>query len=332
MIEAVQKIVRTTDAAVARAYLSFFRERNALITFLFHSLFRDEREMDLNLIDPLQRTTVRQFRALIEYYREHGYQFIGPDDLLAGLKPDRKYVQLTFDDGYYNNTLALPVLEQYKVPALFFISTDHVLQNKCFWWDVLYRERMSAGVTRRQAYQEALGMKYMRSEQIEQELSRRFGPAAFTPRGDIDRPFSPGELKAFSRSPYVFLGNHTANHGILTNYDADGVRAQLRRAQDALAEMTGAAPTAIAYPNGGYNEKVIQACREAGLKLGYTIRPEKVSLPVQVPPAGLFRLGRFVPHGLAPIDTQCRTCRSDLTLYGTFRNVYLRFSRPGVSA
>ena len=40
---------------------------------------------------------------------------------------------LTFDDGYYNNHLALPVLEEFDVPALFFISTNHVKQQKCFW-------------------------------------------------------------------------------------------------------------------------------------------------------------------------------------------------------
>jgi peptidoglycan/xylan/chitin deacetylase (PgdA/CDA1 family) len=332
MIATIQNLVHATDDVIARAYLALFRERGGLRAFLFHSLFRDEREIALHQVDPLQRTTVAQFRAFVEYYLGHGYRFVGPDDVLRGLEPEGKYALISFDDGYYNNTLALPILEQYKVPALFFISTDHVRENKCYWWDVLYRERVAAGTSRRRAYQEALGMKNLRSEQIEEELRRRFGAAAFAPRCDIDRAFTPRELLEFSKSPYVFLGNHTANHGILTNYDDAGVRDQLRRAQDDLSDMTGTTPTAIAYPNGGYNDRVIESCREVGLKLGYTIRPEKVALPVQVPPAGLFRLGRFVPHGLAPIDTQCRTCRSDLTLYGTCRNVYLRFTRPGVSA
>ena len=88
MVHAIQKIVRTTDAAVARVYLSLFREQNALITFLFHSLFRDEREIALNRVDPLQRTTVAKFRQFIEYYLRHGYRFVTPADLLAGLRPD----------------------------------------------------------------------------------------------------------------------------------------------------------------------------------------------------------------------------------------------------
>src|SRR5439155_15926022 len=113
-----------------------FRERAGLLVFLFHSLFRDEREIALNHVDPLDRTTVGQFLEFVAYYRNQGYQFIGPDDLLNGLKPDGTYALITFDDGYYNNTLALPVLQRYQVPAVFFISTDHVRENKCFWWDV----------------------------------------------------------------------------------------------------------------------------------------------------------------------------------------------------
>ena len=66
--DAPQRFVRTTDCLIARAYLATFRERGGLLAFLFHSLFRDEREIALNQVDPLQRTTVGQFRRFIEYY------------------------------------------------------------------------------------------------------------------------------------------------------------------------------------------------------------------------------------------------------------------------
>src|SRR5882724_3251133 len=147
MIGAIQHLVRRADATFARAYLALFRERNALMCFLFHSLFRDEREIALNLVDPLQRTTIRQFRQFVEYYLSHGYRFVTPPDLLNGLAPNGKYALITFDDGYFNNSLARPILEEYGVPAVFFISTEHVRQNKCFWWDVLYRQRAAEGAS-----------------------------------------------------------------------------------------------------------------------------------------------------------------------------------------
>src|SRR5690606_40588722 len=103
MIDGFQNLVRSADAMVARLYLSMFRERDGLLAFLFHSLFRDQAEIERNLLDPLDGTTVDHFRQLIEYYLKHGYTFISPDDLLAGLPARGKFAMLTFDDGYFNN-------------------------------------------------------------------------------------------------------------------------------------------------------------------------------------------------------------------------------------
>jgi len=327
MTDAIQHMVRAADAVIAKAYLKLFRERNALMSFLFHSLFRNEAEIAQNLVDPLQRTTVAQFRQFIEYYLENGYRFVSPDDVLAGLNPDGKYALITFDDGYFNNTLARPILEEYRVPAVFFISTNHVRQNKCFWWDALYRERTAQGVSHRRIKAEAVAMKSLPTEQIESQLINRFGPDALRPRGDIDRPFTPEELREFARSAQVHLGNHTANHAILTNYSAEEVRRQVAECQEALRDMAGVETAAIAYPNGANNPAIVAACGEMGLRLGFTIRPEKNPLPVGARSGGMLRLGRFCPHGEGPMLKQCRTYRSDLLLYGMFRDGYLRFRR-----
>src|SRR4051812_46344245 len=119
MISTIRNLAHSTDSAVSRLYLSVFQEQNALRSFLFHSLFRNPQEMDQNLIDPLDRTTVNALRQLIAYYRGHGYVFISPDQIVDGLPDDQKYAMLTFDDGYYNNHLALPLLEEFNIPATF---------------------------------------------------------------------------------------------------------------------------------------------------------------------------------------------------------------------
>ena len=331
MTEAIQSVVRMVDAALARLYLSLFRERHALRAFLFHSMFRDEREIALNLIDPLQRTTVAHFRQFVAYYVSHGYRFVSPADVLAGLPTDGRYAMITFDDGYYNNVRALAVLAEFDVPATFFISTDHVRENRLFWWDVLYRELAAQGMSERRIYREALALKSLRTEEIERQLTGRFGAAAFVPRGDIDRPFTPDELREFARSPLVHLGNHTAHHAILTNYEPHEMRDQLRRAQVALREITGTEPLAVAYPNGAHDDEVIDACRDVGLKLGATTRPAKNDLPLERNSRELLRLGRFSTHGAGRILSQCQTYRSDLLLYGWFRDGYLRLMRKQVA-
>jgi peptidoglycan/xylan/chitin deacetylase (PgdA/CDA1 family) len=332
MIASIQRLVRTADGLIARAYLGLFGEGGGLLVFLFHSLFRDQREIDLNHVDPLQHTTVDQFRAFVEYYLEHDYQFISCDDLVCGLKAGGKYALISFDDGYFNNALALPVLDDYRVPAVFFVSTDHVCRNKCFWWDVLYRERRAQGATPAQVYGEATRLKTLTTEAIERTLVAAFGAEAFRPRGDIDRPFTPGELHALARIPLVRLGNHTANHAILTNYAPDEVRSQIACAQEALTAMTGVRPCAIAYPNGSWSRQVERICGELGLTVGFTVRPAKNALPLDARAPAALRLGRFTPHHEIPIEVQCRTYRSDVLLYGLLRDGYVRLARGQATA
>ena len=131
MVSGIQHIIRRADAAVARTYLAMFEERCALIPFLFHSVFDRPESISLNHVDPLQRTTVAEFRLFIEYYLSHGYEFVDPERVLTGLKPDGKYALISFDDGYFNNSLVLPVLEEFNVPAVFFIAADNVRLGKC---------------------------------------------------------------------------------------------------------------------------------------------------------------------------------------------------------
>lgn len=323
-VDKVRQIIHATDAAITRLYLSAFRERSGLLSFMFHALFRNEREMALNHIAPMDRITVALLKRLVEYYLEQGYRFVSPADLTAGLDAGGRYAMITFDDGYFNNTLALPVLEACKVPAVFCIATDNVRQNKCFWWDVLHREHAARGTPRQQFDSEVADLKSLRSGDLEARLIEQFGADALAPRSDIDRPFAPAELRDFARHPCVHLGNHTAGHAILTNYTLEQARAEIAGAQDALREMTGITPLAIAYPNGAYNQGILDVCGQLGLKVGFTVRPQKNRLPLDSRSPQLLRLGRFCPSGAAPIVTQCRTYRSDLQLYGSFRAGYLR--------
>jgi peptidoglycan/xylan/chitin deacetylase (PgdA/CDA1 family) len=57
--------------------------------------------------------------------------------LMSGRLKNR-CVALTFDDGYLDNyTTAKPLLEQYGVPATFFITGSYLGGKQPFWWDEL---------------------------------------------------------------------------------------------------------------------------------------------------------------------------------------------------
>lgn len=297
---------------LSRFYLKFFREKNALIIIGFHGVFRDEDERKLNLVDPSTWVTLEDFRCLVEHYLHNGYTFVSPSDVLNGLDANKKYVMITFDDGYFNNRYLLPILRGYQIPAIFFISTNHVLNNKCFWWDVLYRERIKSGVSLRRIRREINQLKTRRNEDIESYLKGVFGADVFEPCGDIDRPFTSSELKSFSKEKHVFLGNHTSDHAILTNYSSNEVKTQIQVAQNTIYGVTGAVPVVISYPNGNYSAEIIRISREIGLKLGITLDARKNDIPVDCEGSECMHLGRFVYMAGMGVENQCKLFRSDI--------------------
>ncbi len=327
MLHAARRILQSTDAATAALYLSLFRERNALLSFLFHGLFKDEAEIAKNEILPQQRTTVSQFRRFVAYYVGQGYRFIGPADIVSGLDPSGRYALISFDDGYFNNIRALPVLEEFKVPAVFFIATENVLKGKCFWWDVHWRQSLARGMSEEEITREGRLLKSLRTEQIEEELLRQHGAPAFAPRGDLDRAFNPSELRDFAASPWVQLGNHTSNHGILTNYPLTEALEQIELAQEAIASMTGARPLSFAYPNGNHSPQVERLVEKAGIRCAFTVVPGKTSISALRSSSGALRIGRFSPIDRGSMERQCRTFRSDVQLYGRFHAGYQRFAQ-----
>ncbi len=317
-------IIKKTDTLISTNYTTFFKEKKSLITVLFHGLFQDQGEIDLNVVAPQQAITAKMFQEFIDYFITHDYHFVSPNDILKGLDTNKNHILITFDDGYYNNQLALPILEKYQVSALFFISANHIMENKCFWWDVLYRERIKEGVDTGQIYHETLSLKQKKNDEIETYILNTFGQNTFHPVNDIDRPFTPNELNEFSKHPLVFLGNHTSNHAILSNYRDEEIQTEIKTSQDSIYQMTGDIPNTIAYPNGNFTSTTPKICKELGLKLGITTIEYKNYLPLSLDTEKAFLLHRFLLWGDRNIEKQCTAFRSDIQLMTSIKQFVKR--------
>lgn len=272
------------DFLVGRARLSLAGDRPGLLSVLFHALSEEGSDAAIDrVVDPTQTVSLRALDEFIRYFLEAGYSFVSPEEVLDGLPATGRHILITFDDGYWNNLRALPVLEAHGVPALFFISTHYLESGQSYWWDVIHRERRKRGVTQEEIWREQGALKREVHDRIDEYLVREFGEAALRPDGDNDRPMTPGELTAFACHPLVHIGNHTHNHGILTNYSFDGILKQLDLAQDRLERWTGSRPRTISYPNGNYSPEVVRAARSAGFELGLTLRPERNGRTIEDP-------------------------------------------------
>ncbi len=290
------------------------RDRPALLGFLFHGIFADEQEINKGHVDAQQGITRQHMQQFIEHFLQAGYRFVSPEQGLDFLCSNQKWICITFDDGYANNLRMLPLLEQYDVPATFYITTGNVEEQQSFWWDVVYRERHRRGVAKPLISREQKMLKEKHHQDILGYLQQEFGTSCLQPWSETDRPMTIGELQEFSRHPLVHIGNHTRDHYLLDRYSGAEVEKQILRAQRDLGNWLGRAPTGIAYPNGNYSSTTVDAARNTGLQYGLSLDKRKTPLPLESNQSSIFTLGRFTLWGRDDIDAQCEITRSDIRL------------------
>ena len=289
------------------------RDRPAMLGFLFHALFDDAQEIARGHVDAQQGITAAHMRQFMEHFLRAGYRFISPEQTADFLDSSEKCVCVTFDDGYFNNLRMLPLLEQYDVPATFYITTGNVEMQQCFWWDVVYRERHRRGTEKPQISREQKMLKHKSHQDIIAYLQQAFGEDCLQPWSDTDRPMSIEELQDFARHPLVHIGNHTRDHYLLDRYGQVDIEQQINRAQQDLESWLGKAPKSIAYPNGNYSDATLAAAANAGLTYGLSLDKHKTRLPMKND-ASRLTLGRFTLWGRDDIDAQCEITRSDIPL------------------
>jgi peptidoglycan/xylan/chitin deacetylase (PgdA/CDA1 family) len=119
-------------------------------------------------------------------------------------------------------------------------------------------------------------------------------------------------LKDLLAEPLVTVGNHTADHAILTICDDNEARNQIATCQKHLAELTSSAPEIIAYPNGNFDDRIIRIARAEGLRLGVVVEPRKNRLPLTE--RAQMTIGRYLVQGGNTLLDECQRSRSDVQL------------------
>lgn len=321
----IYNTIDSIDRKITPAVLKLIGEKPKLISFYFHGIFTDENELNANIVDPQQRFTVNDFRIFFEYFLERGYKFISPDYLPERMDTSAKNILMTFDDGYYSNSLILPLLNEYKIPALFFISTNHIKYNKTFWVDVAYRNRKKQGASDKKIFDEQVFLKSQKHDFIDKYLIENFGKDSLKPTCDVDRTFTPAELKKFAEEKFVFIGNHTTDHAVLTNYELSEAKEQIVNAQNDLLQMTGKLPGSISFPNGNFNEDVVRISGEAGLTVGLTTVHEKNYFPLNKPGNEMILINRFTFMMGDRFNERLDFIRSDYKLLKFYLDMRWRF-------
>jgi peptidoglycan/xylan/chitin deacetylase (PgdA/CDA1 family) len=307
--------VRLFDRFAAAMQLATGIERPGVIALLFHHVFENEDEIAQNVVLPQERITLRQYRQIIEYFLGAGYRFVTPDDLEVGRSQDEKLAILTLDDGYANNLRILPLLREFDVPATIFVATHYIVNQRAFWWDVLYRNRTRQGATPDMIRAEEQPLMVARRDEVEAYLTREFGSDALAPVGDLDRPLTAEELRAVGEERLICIGNHTATHPRLSALNEEGMVTEFENSQAALVRLTGSTPCSMSYPYGDYSREVMNVAARLGFRVGVSCVPVKVPVPQSFGSPKALQIGRCQIMGDQAILPQCAQVRSDVSAY-----------------
>ncbi len=191
------------------------------------------------------------------------FPFLTPEQL-SGRQPG---VLLTFDDGFANNArVALPLLEEFQAPAVFFVTTQHV-QEPGNWLPA----------TRRQAQDHWTNL-----EDVPREVAR-----------DLYDGMSVDELILCASHPLITIGSHSVSHPFLTRCDDPSLRRELGESKAFLESIAGREVELFAYPTGDYDRRVAEATRRAGYRRAFAVDSSRQG------PAG-FEIPRVGIHAADP--------------------------------
>jgi peptidoglycan/xylan/chitin deacetylase (PgdA/CDA1 family) len=113
---------------------------------------------------------------------------------------------------------------------------------------------------------------------------------------NLDGTASWAQIEEMSRGGMEF-GSHSVTHPYLTTADADTLQWELEASKGTLEEHTGKAVTALGYPFGLYDDRVVAAARDAGYRAACTIDQGSTAYAGQ-----LLTLPRLWVYGWTTLD------------------------------
>lgn len=241
------------------------------------------------------------FARQLDLARKH-FHVVALDRLLAGERHPRKLtVALTFDDGLRNNlSHAWPLLKERELPATFFVTGAARAGLTILWGDLLdlapRRTDRPLHIDGRTWRPNSLGryavdgtgpllrdhIKQAGGWAPKQQLYDQLADLVEGPLQQ-DRLYwqllSEDELQELAAEPLVTLGSHGWRHNDMGQIPAAEVEAELRASKEHLRAITGAAPSALAWPSGSYSPEGVRIATDLGFtqQLGVDVAPAEAA-------------------------------------------------------
>lgn len=271
------------------------------------------------------------FNAQIQYISEKKIP-IGLMELVQRITAGKSIdnlVCVTFDDGYSDNyENALPILEYWNVPATVFITSSAIESKEEFWWDLLekvfYENACNLDSLRYKGNGLSINCNFtkrnwksifskhfdLRTDAFNRLHTQLLGCSLETKKEVISRlieergmsldqrvthrTLSSKQFEKLSNSPLIEVGNHTANHPMLSMCSEEVIVDEVLSCNQLIKKITGCSPRIFSLPHGKQNKTVIETVKNTGMEVICT----SVQRPVREDDLPDF-LPRRVVHNIA---------------------------------
>lgn len=229
------------------------------------------------------------FEKVIKWFLKRGYRFISSEellDLLQNQKATKDLVWLSFDDGWKGNVFnVVPVLNEYNIPATFFVSTGQI-EKGYFWFEFAKRNRDRFPNSISSLWKISNAERLSQLDAVESKIDRRIAK----------HTLSTSDIQQLSTNPLITFGNHTDGHAICVNCTEKELSIEIDECNRKLKDLTNETASLFAYPNGDYDSRVVDVVRKSGMVLAATIEPRSISLDddlLRIPRAPMLDDGSF---------------------------------------
>jgi len=269
------------------------RLNQKVVVLMYHEIAEDS--------DDIEAWTVvkkSEFIRQMEYLSAH-FDILSTEEALERMRSGHNLSKkpaavITFDDGYSgNNRVLLPIVRSMDLPVTVFVASKAIEDGILYWYDRIINALQGGAPIALDLKRFARGayrINRCRGAENWREIERLLSDLkALDPRARVaavetilaglahpkDMPYSlrslsHEELVEMSGCPLMTIGAHSHCHNILTQLSGEEVGESVKTSKDLLEEWTGYRMRYFSYPNGNFDDGVVDIIRDLGFECAFT--------------------------------------------------------------
>jgi peptidoglycan/xylan/chitin deacetylase (PgdA/CDA1 family) len=265
---------------------------------MFHRVCPEENKPRIQGNSGLE-VTPNYLEQLIKYFFDEGYEFLSLDDVYRRLnqkKPGKKFLSLTFDDGYSDNYIhAFPILKKYNIPCTIYVSTNYPERKASPWWyaleDLLLKNESIEFELEQKVYKFSLesfpekedafrNIRHLLMSGQGKDTIKRCNEFFSSFHIDLEQlalkmMMSWEQIIELSKFPIINIGAHTVNHFALNRLSEEEIKFEALESQKEIESKIQQKVYHFSYPFGSrdeVNEREFAVVKGCGFRTSTTTR------------------------------------------------------------